>query len=133
MAATHLGPARTKFFDEWNDPAAFGREEYIAALLDSVFVACPDGVNPETFRFYEALECGCVPLVVRTPHNAAWLDWVTERVPVLATNSWEEQVGLIQHLMQQKPMLEAYRDKLLRGWMAWREELKREVRARLAL
>ena len=42
-------------------------EEYIAKLVDTGFVLCPEGNNPETFRHYEALEVGAVPLFVRPP------------------------------------------------------------------
>jgi hypothetical protein len=127
LAATDLGPARAKFFRDWNDPAALGREEYIATLLDSVFVACPGGMNPETFRFYEALECGCVPLVVREEANAVWLAWIQRKIPLIAVGSWEEQAGFVRHLMANKPALEVYREAVLRGWMTWREELRAEV------
>jgi hypothetical protein len=122
-------PHRAKFFGSWNDSAAFGQEEYIAAMLDSIFVPCPDGVNPETFRFYEALECGCVPLVVRTAENGLWLDWVAEHIPVLQMSSWVEAAGIAQVLLADKRKLEAYRNNILQAWIAWREELKKEVGA----
>ena len=127
-----VAPNKARFFDNWNDAAALKEEEYIGTLLDSVFIACPDGMNPETYRFYEALECGCIPLLVRTERNAAWIDWVTEHVPIAVQGSWAANAQMVAHLMGAKPMLEAYRDKVLRGWMAWRAELKREVGTWLA-
>jgi hypothetical protein len=83
-------------------------------------------MNPETFRFYEALECGCIPVIVRTEANAAWVDWVTEYVPILSSANWEDARGLMNHLMGQKPMLEAYRAKVLEGWIGWRGRLRKE-------
>jgi GR25 family glycosyltransferase involved in LPS biosynthesis len=127
LSAEDLGQSRVKFFDEWKDPAALGEEEYIASLLDSIFVACPGGMNPETFRLYEALECGCVPLVVRTASNTQWLDWITKKIPLIAVPSWEAQVQFVRHLMTNKQLLEAYRENVLQGWIRWREELKRDV------
>ena len=44
-------------------------EEYIVKLVDTGFVLCPEGNNPETFRHYEALEVGAVPLFVRPPRE----------------------------------------------------------------
>jgi hypothetical protein len=42
------------------------RLDYQQSLLDSVFIPCPMGnVSLETFRIYEALECGAIPLLER--------------------------------------------------------------------
>jgi len=122
-----------KLFDGWNDANALPKDKYIATLLDSVFVPCPDGVNPETFRFYEALECGCVPIVVRTPTNAAWVDWICETIPLLPLSSWEEAAKLINHLMRDKPLLETYRTKVLTAWISWRQNLQAEVKDWIAV
>ena len=40
-------------------------EDYMRLMGDTVFVPCPAGNNPETFRHYEALEVGSIPLIVR--------------------------------------------------------------------
>ena len=39
--------------------------EYLSIMADTIFVPCPAGNNPETFRHYEALELGSIPLIVR--------------------------------------------------------------------
>jgi hypothetical protein len=121
------GAYECQLFNGWNDPGALPKDKYIATLLDSVFIPCPDGVNPETFRFYEALECGCIPLLVRTDANAAWVDWVCENLQILPLSSWADAAQLIQHLMKEKPMLEAYRTKVLQGWISWRVKIQEEV------
>ena len=38
---------------------------HLNMLLDSVFALCPRGNNLETFRFYEALESGAIPIFVK--------------------------------------------------------------------
>eukprot|EP01041_Mallomonas_annulata_P006486 gene6486-13091_t len=43
----------------------FSYDEYIKVMSNSVFSPCPGGNNPETFRHYEALELGTIPLFVR--------------------------------------------------------------------
>jgi hypothetical protein len=48
-------------------------DDYIDVTSDTVFVPCPAGNNPETFRHYEALELGCIPLIVK-PHEGLALD-----------------------------------------------------------
>jgi hypothetical protein len=84
-------------------------------------------MNPETFRFYEALECGCIPLVVRTEANGTWVDWVCENLQILPLPSWEAAAKLVEHLMREKQMLEAYRTKVLSAWMEWRIRLRDDV------
>jgi hypothetical protein len=123
------GSYKTQFFKDWNDSHALGSEAYISALLDTVFVPCPDGVNPETFRFYEALECGCIPLIVKTEENAAWVSWVSARLSIIPLKSWTETRHFVGHLMQNREMLEAYRTKVLSSWIEWRKELQDEVKA----
>ena len=116
------------FYKEWNDASALGRADYISKLLDTVFVPCPDGVNSETFRFYEALECGCIPLLVRTEKNAAWVDWVSENTQILPVKSWEDAAQLMAHLLKNKTMLEAYRTRVLSAWVMWRKTLVEETK-----
>jgi hypothetical protein len=123
------GSYKTQFFKDWNDSHALGSEAYISALLDTVFVPCPDGVNPETFRFYEALECGCIPLIVTTEANAAWVDYITEHIQILPLKSWEDAAKFVTHLKQNIEMLEVYRTKVLSSWVEWRKELQDEVKA----
>jgi hypothetical protein len=40
-------------------------EAYVDMLLQSVFTLCPHGSNPESYRLYEVLELGSVPVFVR--------------------------------------------------------------------
>jgi len=63
-------------------------EEMSEALSLTEFMPCPNGfVHPETYRVYESLECGCIPIVENTyqyydrlfPHNPfikvdKWMD-----------------------------------------------------------
>jgi hypothetical protein len=120
-------PSAAVFQGNWNDPASIPKDQYIATLLDTVFVPCPDGMNAETFRFYEALECGCIPLLVKTEKNEAWIEWITENIQVLPVDSWSDAAALIEQLMASKPMLESYRTKVLTSWMDWKLKLREEV------
>jgi hypothetical protein len=66
-------------------------EEYVALLADTALVLCPAGNNPETFRHYEALEAGAVPLFVRPPPDKDYTRyglWAEYPGPVFS--SWAE-------------------------------------------
>ena len=36
---------------------------YASILMDSVFTLCAGGINPESFRLWEAIEAGSIPIV----------------------------------------------------------------------
>jgi hypothetical protein len=116
-----------KFFSNWNDPSGLTREEYIHEMTNSIFVPCPDGVNPETFRFYEALEAGCIPLIVKTEKNADWFKWVSNEIPLVANDNWDDAVRVMYTLLSNPRRLEVYREQILRGWWNWTEELKSQA------
>ena len=117
-------PHVAEFYEGWNCAAALKGDAYISMLLNTVFVPCPDGVNPETFRFYEALECGCVPLLVRTEANKAWINWIAEKTKVIPMNSWADARDFVKYIMGNKQQLEGYRAAVLGAWVQWREEVR---------
>ena len=47
----------TDSFNEGN------HEAFLETLLDSAFTLCPGGTHQETFRIYEALEAGSIPII----------------------------------------------------------------------
>ena len=48
---------------------AHGYEDYLSIVADTTFTLCPAGNNPETFRLYEAIELGSIPLFIRPPNS----------------------------------------------------------------
>jgi len=122
-----FGPNRCKFLENWNAENMVGYDEYIGTLLDTVFVPCPGGQNAETFRYYEALECGCIPIVVREPGDELFVKYITSNMPILPVNSWPEAALLMNQLYSDKNLLENYRTNLLVGWRFWKQELVAEV------
>ena len=126
-------PNRAKFLDTWNDPAMISYDEYIGTLLDTVFVPCPGGNNAETYRFYEALECGCVPIVVREQGDELFVKKITSNMPILAVPSWGEAAMLMRQLYGDKELLEKYRLNILNGWRAWKGRLVGDVKGAFGL
>ena len=128
-----FGPNRCKLLEGWNAGDMVGYDEYIGTLLDTIFVPCPGGQNAETYRYYEALECGCIPIVVREPGDELFVKYITSNMPILPVNSWEEAAGLMNQLYADKNLLENYRTNLLIGWRVWKERLVAEVAAAFQL
>lgn len=119
--------SRCEFYPEWNSPTALKKEDYLSALANSIFVPCPDGVNPETFRFYEALQAGCIPLVIKSKRNEAWFNWVSKHIPLLSIQSWEDALRLMVALLTKPETLEIYRSQVLQGWMSWSAMLQEQA------
>jgi hypothetical protein len=86
--------------DDWNSPNMLGREETLSILLNSWCVPCPSGHNAETFRFYEALEAGAVPIVVKES-NEAFLNYISSHFQILVADSWEHAAQIVYTLKQQ--------------------------------
>jgi len=124
---------RCVFMDEWNSPKMLGREETLAVLLNSWTVPCPGGQNPETFRVYEALEAGAVPIVVKEEGNDAWLAFLGKYIPLLVAGSWEHAAQIVHTLRAKPEVYEQFRCQLLEKWMESKEGVKGDVRRVLGL
>ena len=128
-----LQPHRLSLLNAWNGPNSIGREEYLSTLLDTMFVPCPGGQNMETYRFYEALECGCIPIVVKEENDSLFTKMIMANMEFLIVSSWEEAALLIAQLMENKTVLENYRANLLIAWQRWKERLTVEFKKKLEL
>lgn len=108
------------------DPQALSTEKYRNLLLDSIFVPCPRGFwNLDSFRVYEALECGCIPIVEKQP-----LDYFTKfygNHPFLSVNSWNEAPSLLQHLLNHPELLEQVQKDCYKWWKEYKRNLQNEV------
>ena len=119
--------AYSKFLDNWLDQKSLSKESYLHTMKDSVFVPCPDGQNAETYRFYETLECGAIPLLVETEKNGAFIKQIKEHLPILVTKTWEDAKAFVEGLLKRKELLTKYRDSLMTAWAAWKQELSKEL------
>jgi hypothetical protein len=124
---TQVGENKVVFMDNWNSPDMIGREESLAIMLNSWCVACPSGHNGETFRFYEALEAGAVPIVVREG-NEAFLKFVASYFQIMVANDWAHAAQLVYTLKQQPEVYEKYRAGILGGWEIMKRRAADDVR-----
>ena len=115
---------------QWNDPGSLSAQAYRDILLKSVFVPCPRGWwNLDSFRVYEALECGCIPIVEKSPLDYFSKFFVSH--PFISVTSWDEAPQVIEELMGDPVRLEAYRSDCHRWWQNYKTHLKKDVRKRI--
>jgi hypothetical protein len=91
---------------------------------------CPSGHNSETFRFYEALEAGAVPIVVK--ESTAFLKYISHHIQIMPAESWTHAAQLIYTLKAQPEVYEKYRAALLMGWENLKNKTKHSIRELLA-
>jgi alpha(1,3/1,4) fucosyltransferase len=128
-----LDPHRLVLLDSWDSPKKVGRDEYISTMLDSYFVLCPPGNNPESFRIYEALECGCIPIYIKSPGDDKLIETLMNEIGLLPASSWQEGLVLLQHLLNNIELLENYRRTILTRWVGYKGRLGAEARKRLGI
>jgi hypothetical protein len=105
---------------------ALGTAAYRALLDDTVIVPCPSGwSNLETFRVYEALEAGCIPIVEKRPS----FDYFTRLLgphPMPAVADWNEAPALVGQL-KSADGLETLRARCFDWWQSKKPALARRA------
>ncbi|MBL8628353.1 MAG: exostosin family protein [Rhodospirillaceae bacterium] len=77
---------------------ALSTADYRALLDDSVFAPSPSGwSNIDSFRVYEALEAGCIPIVEQRPHFVYFTTLLGPH-PIPTIENWADAVSLIHKL-----------------------------------
>jgi hypothetical protein len=78
-------------------------EAYAAQMANTWIAPCPGGpVSVDTFRLYEALEAGCIPLVDRHSATAVWSPYwemVYGNMPFPAVPDWDAVGGIIEDVL----------------------------------
>jgi len=64
-----------------------GREGYLRKIRESGMVACPRGQGIDTYRFWEAIYMGAIPIITRPPKAYAQC---IEGLPVIIVEQWSE-------------------------------------------
>ena len=93
-------------------------------LLKSKFAPVPRGNHAETFRLWEALEHGSIPLYVRSMNDDAFLNWLRTNLFLMEIASWEQAVKVIGFFLANPDKAERYRTGILDQWTTWKESLK---------
>ena len=67
-------------------------------LSSTEFMPCPNGFfHPETYRLYEALQCGCIPVVENT---YKYYDRLFPTNPFIKVDKWSDARNIIKNFKQ---------------------------------
>lgn len=104
------------------------RDEYLLGLLDAKIVPAPSGpCTPDSFRLWESLEAGCMPLVDdRCPAYGPgyWPLVLGQDHPLLLVENWANARDLIDHQLTNWP-------RPATRCSAWWQRYKRDLQARI--
>jgi hypothetical protein len=104
------------------------REEYLGWLRDAAFCPCPmENVVLETFRLYEALEAGCIPLVERR-RGFDYFRLLLGENPLPSVMNWREGARSMQRLLCDRQVLDAHQQKIGEWWQSYKRKLQSELK-----
>jgi len=123
---TALEPNYLHVTSGWDAPDLLPVEQYRDIMDQSIFVPCGQGFcTPDSFRVYEALEAGCIPIVERTAEFDYFAGAYGDH-PMPVIRDWAEAPSLVSAILAsgQAPAL-------ARRCHAWWIGLKAQVTASL--
>lgn len=130
--ARHMGCIEGYFFyraDGFNSKHALNTAQYRDLLLESTFSPCPIGNSSfDSFRVYESLEAGSIPIVQST-HKGDYFTHLLGPHPLLVVEDWQEAPGLVRKLLENPLQLENKRLACLSFWEKKKKELKSTIKA----
>lgn len=108
----------------WNHALMTKEKDYMNLLGKTKFCPILRGNNIETFRLYEALEAGCLPLAMEA--NTPFVDMVERELNLTSLYDWKDPVGVLQ-----RGVAGFVQEEVIRRWNAWKERLRAAVRGLL--
>jgi GR25 family glycosyltransferase involved in LPS biosynthesis len=120
-------PNNCHFTDTWNDPKQTLENCYLGRLNNSKFCPILRGNNVETFRLYEALESGTIPIYVRIDGDDTFWNMISRKLDLVELESWEKAAEFIKILCSDINKAEEYRAVIITNWQIWKNEIKSSI------
>ena len=124
------------FQEDDKKKTALTTHDYCNFLRGSIFAPCPTGwVNIDTYRFYESLHAGCIPVVLKNacPEKSELSYWEakfqpSQPLPFVQAKNWKEARKLCEEMLANDSALEVRKECQL-FWLClrnhWRIEIKK--------
>jgi GR25 family glycosyltransferase involved in LPS biosynthesis len=115
---TEYVPFSCSLQPSWNHPTAVKEKKYLSLLGNSKFCPVLKGNNVETFRFYEALEAGSLP--VATEKNA-YTEWIDSQMDLSSLYEWTNPA------VMNKTMSDTVYKMVLLRWKEWKTKMNQMI------
>jgi len=108
----------------WNHSTMTNEYTYLLTLENSKFCPILRGNNVETFRMYECLEAGSIPIYVRSEGDELYWEFISI-LELINIETWEKAKEVIQDFIANPDRAEIYKKLLSTNWLKWKSDLTR--------
>ena len=113
----------------WDSSINLSEKDYLNLLLDTKIVPCMPGFfNVECFRFYEALECGAIP-VISLDNKESYLNILAGPTTPLFIGCSGTDWSIVEILAKDKAMMKRAHDEIHSWWSDYKIYLKNKMRS----
>lgn len=121
-----------KLLPTWKHPLPEEADEYMKTLEDTRFIPCPKGQNYETYRLYEALEAGCIPICVGDVNNEheCYNKLIGDNA-ILISKDWLSVKSMIQQINTNPEALNQIQENLTKYWNSHKVNITAHILAAL--
>jgi GR25 family glycosyltransferase involved in LPS biosynthesis len=123
----NLLPHSCHLIHGWNHSSMTNQNKYNSVLNDTKFCPILRGNNFETFRLYEALEAGAIPIYIRSQGDSEFWTFITSKLKLINIESSSKAAELINILLNNNQAAEKYRLELTDQWQKWKLEIKQNL------
>ena len=114
-------PNDCRFQPSWNHSSGSSESEYLKSLSQSKYCPIMAGNNVETFRLYEALEAGALPVTTIT--DKEYLDQIEKELGLSSLYGWENPIEVIQLNRGSNEIQTEVRKR----WSEWKKRIQSEI------
>lgn len=112
---TSYTPYHCHLQPHWNDPSRTKKQDYLAHLGNSKVCPILKGNNMETFRLYEALEAGTMPISVE---KNEYTDWIDKHLNLSELYNWTNPTTVNRLITNQ------IQKEVMKRWAEWKQSLQ---------
>lgn len=112
-------PNSCRLLPSWNHSTMTGEHDYLKLLNDTKFCPILKGNHYETFRLYEALEAGALPVTTITDVN--YLTWVDEHLGIEKLYPWNKPLDVMRN---PSAINETIRLTIQEKWGEWKKKIQ---------
>ena len=112
-----------RIMKQWLDDNMTTEEYYRNTLYNTKFCPILRGNNIETYRLYEAIEAGVIPIYVRIEGDELFWKMIHDNLGLIELTSWSDAVECMKELMEYPEEAERYRIGIWSRWMKWKQEI----------
>jgi GR25 family glycosyltransferase involved in LPS biosynthesis len=107
----------------WDEHRRLSQKEYSNVLNSTKFIPILRGHHFDTFRLYEAIEHGCIPLYIRNTNDDDYWKWLSQHLSLLNIPSWESATNTINYFIKNPDKANLYIQGLTNQWNTWKNEI----------